>query len=62
MRACQTYTSLALQDYMTALQQAELLLATPGLAPHLARLGHLYAAESLVLQVCTPPLSVLKQN
>jgi len=50
VRACQAYTSLALQDYMTALQQAELLLATPGLPPHLARLAHLYAAESLVLQ------------
>ena len=48
--ACKAFTALALQDYIPAQHYADQLLQSPHLPSYYSLLGHLYAAESLILQ------------
>ena len=48
--ACKAFTALALQDYIPAQHFAAQLLQSPHLPSYYSLLGHLYAAESLILQ------------
>ena len=48
--ACKAFTALAVEDYIPALHYAEQLLQSSSLPSYYSLLGHLYAAESLILQ------------
>ena len=48
--ACKAFTALAVKDYIPAQHYAEQLLQSSSLPSYYSLLGHLYAAESLILQ------------